>query len=202
MDTSETARAKDMASGGGADRKRLILAILAAIGAVLLFTSAFFALRPIVGFEALSGADIPCGSLIFPNSKPVAAENSLTDLLSPDVWTSPSSIAYYQERCEIERGKNTTTPAALAVIGIAAIGGSWFMFTRRRKALRAGLTRLETVEEHPGSSIDLPTLPAGWYPDQADPTLSRWYDGTRWTNATLPHDVPPTSTAIGERDAR
>jgi len=34
----------------------------------------------------------------------------------------------------------------------------------------------------------LPFLPAGWYPDQADPALVRWFDGHSWTNQT---SVPP-----------
>jgi len=33
-----------------------------------------------------------------------------------------------------------------------------------------------------------PFLPAGWYPDQTDPTLVRWFDGQRWTNQT---STPP-----------
>lgn len=28
--------------------------------------------------------------------------------------------------------------------------------------------------------------PAGWYPDQHDPSLVRWFNGTEWTPATLP----------------
>lgn len=34
----------------------------------------------------------------------------------------------------------------------------------------------------------LPFLPAGWYPDQADPTLVRWFDGAIWTDQT---NTPP-----------
>lgn len=26
----------------------------------------------------------------------------------------------------------------------------------------------------------------GWYPDQQDPSLVRWWDGQQWTSATLP----------------
>ncbi|MDI9915408.1 DUF2510 domain-containing protein [Rhodococcus sp. IEGM 1379] len=32
---------------------------------------------------------------------------------------------------------------------------------------------------------------AGWYPDQVDRTRLRWFDGTRWTEATLP--IPNTN---------
>ncbi|CDZ87480.1 DUF2510 domain-containing protein [Rhodococcus ruber] len=31
-----------------------------------------------------------------------------------------------------------------------------------------------------------PATPAGWYPDQTDPTRVRWFDGAGWTEATLP----------------
>jgi type IV secretory pathway TrbL component len=30
--------------------------------------------------------------------------------------------------------------------------------------------------------------PAGWYPDQADASLVRWFDGTQWTDVTQPRD--------------
>ncbi|WP_100245452.1 DUF2510 domain-containing protein [Rhodococcus qingshengii] len=33
---------------------------------------------------------------------------------------------------------------------------------------------------------------AGWYPDQIDRTRLRWFDGMRWTEATLPN--PNTAT--------
>ncbi len=39
----------------------------------------------------------------------------------------------------------------------------------------------------------LPFLPAGWYPDQADPALVRWFDGAAWTDQTSP---PPGHWAI------
>ncbi|MGY1730297.1 DUF2510 domain-containing protein [Geodermatophilus sp. SYSU D01045] len=31
-----------------------------------------------------------------------------------------------------------------------------------------------------------PAPPAGWYPDQQDPRLVRWFDGMRWTEHTQP----------------
>ncbi|MDA8436783.1 MAG: DUF2510 domain-containing protein [Actinomycetales bacterium] len=35
-------------------------------------------------------------------------------------------------------------------------------------------------------------VPAGWYPDPASPTSARWWDGTGWTEHTLPLDqLPP-----------
>ncbi|MGW5071650.1 DUF2510 domain-containing protein [Rhodococcus sp. NPDC004095] len=42
--------------------------------------------------------------------------------------------------------------------------------------------------------------PSGWYPDQLDPTRLRWFDGVRWTEATLqvpghePGPPPPQPT--------
>ena len=29
-------------------------------------------------------------------------------------------------------------------------------------------------------------MPAGWYPDQQDPSQVRWFNGSEWTAATLP----------------
>ena len=36
----------------------------------------------------------------------------------------------------------------------------------------------------PSPTPQLP--PAGWYPDQADASLVRWFDGTQWTDFTQP----------------
>ena len=44
-------------------------------------------------------------------------------------------------------------------------------------------------------------VPAGWYPDPASPTSARWWDGTGWTDHTMPLDrivpvsVPPPPQA-------
>lgn len=39
-------------------------------------------------------------------------------------------------------------------------------------------------------------VPAGWYPDPASPTSARWWDGTGWTEHTVPLDrTPPAPQA-------
>jgi hypothetical protein len=38
----------------------------------------------------------------------------------------------------------------------------------------------------PGHSPTPQLPPAGWYPDQADASLVRWFDGTQWTDFTQP----------------
>lgn len=34
-------------------------------------------------------------------------------------------------------------------------------------------------------------LGAGWYPDQQNPALIRWYDGSQWTHHVQPAATPP-----------
>ena len=44
------------------------------------------------------------------------------------------------------------------------------------------------------------TVPAGWYPDNQDAALLRWWDGTQWTAHTQPRPVPvpvPPGTQAG-----
>ena len=41
---------------------------------------------------------------------------------------------------------------------------------------------------------DVTTIPAGWYPDPADESRSRWWDGTGWTSS-ISEPQPPAPTA-------
>lgn len=38
---------------------------------------------------------------------------------------------------------------------------------------------------------------SGWYPDPHDPSIERWWDGTRWSGPTRPHvpNMPPPDEA-------
>lgn len=39
--------------------------------------------------------------------------------------------------------------------------------------------------------MSYPQTPPGWYPDQANPQLVRWWDGRMWTNHVQPLQPPP-----------
>lgn len=47
----------------------------------------------------------------------------------------------------------------------------------------------QQVAQPPSAPVSSPAPqlpPAGWYPDQADTSLVRWFDGTEWTDFTQP----------------
>lgn len=54
-----------------------------------------------------------------------------------------------------------------------------FVFFGLRALVRVGDKRPEPVQVVQSNG-------AGWYPDQVDPSLMRWWDGSQWTSATLP----------------
>lgn len=64
----------------------------------------------------------------------------------------------------------------LIVALVGAIGALIWLFAARTKVLAA--------------EGQLPTTPAGWYPDAATGGW-RWWDGRRWTSAQQPPPTPP-----------
>lgn len=44
------------------------------------------------------------------------------------------------------------------------------------------------------------SLPPGWYPDQQQPQLARWWDGNGWTGHTRPAQAPPHDAGEFELD--
>jgi hypothetical protein len=69
--------------------------------------------------------------------------------------------------------------------------------TRLMKQMAAAQTRAAQAEQQaaqaaqwqaaPAAQLPAPqSPPAGWYPDQVDQSLVRWFDGTQWTEFTQP----------------
>lgn len=46
-------------------------------------------------------------------------------------------------------------------------------------------------------SDEAPSVPPGWYSDPKDPTLSRWWNGTMWTEHSAPKVAPPAHVVAG-----
>ena len=46
----------------------------------------------------------------------------------------------------------------------------------------------------PTRAAAMTTAAPGWYPDNSNPAIVRWWDGTRWTEHTQPAQTPPELT--------
>jgi hypothetical protein len=56
-----------------------------------------------------------------------------------------------------------------------------------QEALRLRARQEAQSAAQPVAPMPAPQLPpAGWYPDQDDSSLTRWFDGTEWTEFTQP----------------
>jgi hypothetical protein len=56
-----------------------------------------------------------------------------------------------------------------------------------QEALRLRARQEAQSAPQPVAPMPVPQLPpAGWYPDQDDSSLTRWFDGTEWTEFTQP----------------
>ncbi|MFF2060027.1 MULTISPECIES: DUF2510 domain-containing protein [Actinomycetes] len=67
------------------------------------------------------------------------------------------------------------------LLSFSVTGGviTWVVFAIR--ALVVKPAPLPSQRRAPGV-----LMPAGWYPDQQDPSQVRWFNGSEWTAATLP----------------
>lgn len=52
--------------------------------------------------------------------------------------------------------------------------------------VKAAKPKRDGSEPRPLSAGISPGMPPGWYPDQNDPNLLRYFDGRRWTSGTAP----------------
>lgn len=73
------------------------------------------------------------------------------------------------------------------VVSIITAGNTIDMRCAKAEAERLRTLILAGINGSLGSAPAAPTPapqgpPAGWYPDQADPSKVRWWDGTRWTD--------------------
>lgn len=49
---------------------------------------------------------------------------------------------------------------------------------------------------------DVPSTPAGWFPDPDNAALLRYWDGRAWTEHRAPATAPPTHPTVVVRDQR
>ena len=65
------------------------------------------------------------------------------------------------------------------LLSLAVTGGviAWVVL-----AIRGLVVKPAPIHHRPAGTF----MPAGWYPDQQDPSQVRWFNGTEWTAATLP----------------
>ena len=52
--------------------------------------------------------------------------------------------------------------------------------------LKMAKAEAKKAKKAAGKADETLTAPQGWYPDTADPTQVRWFDGAQWTNHVQP----------------
>ncbi|MET3860552.1 hypothetical protein ABIE38_001474 [Dietzia sp. 2505] len=118
----------------GAVRQWVVVVALAGLGVVLVVASSFAALRPMDGVTFLSGATVPCGSVVDPVENPGSDAHGSGPLVPGEFPTTPESLALYAERCDSEREKGTLTAVLLLILGCVSLGGASYLFIRMMRA--------------------------------------------------------------------
>jgi hypothetical protein len=158
---------------------------LAIIGAILLIAVGLIALAS-PARASVDGEKITCGSSFSRNN--TAAENhmisrsadEITDRLLGYKYRSRTTDNAFDE-CSDSITKRRLIGWPLAISGIALV--AYVLLTKRGRTRKPPLAEADTTAGAGGA--DTATLLPGWYPDQTDPALLRWFDGSLWTEATL-----------------
>lgn len=138
--------------------------------------------------ESDSGNTLYCGSLAQPAPRQSADTSFHAELLGYQSRTA-SSAPENELECIFARSGNSGPAWVNGLIAAGLLGtAALFIFGRDpEKNVWGQLTRGQSARPY---NIGQPPVasqqPAGWYPDQADPALVRWFDGKQWTPATLP----------------
>lgn len=186
--------------GGPFHKWSTVNLVSGALGILFLiaFISAYFA--P-VSTTGVSGEDLDCGSPASRNY--ITSQPSLhSEILGFYDINASERGARNNSRCfdAIEERRAVVPPTGLLGAGLL-LGSTLFGALRDSKstpwgALEKKPTLVLADKLQSGTGVRRSSVsPAGWYPDQVDPALVRWFDGTNWTGATLPIDEGPGSDA-------
>jgi hypothetical protein len=79
---------------------------------------------------------------------------------------------------------------SIPVLAFVAVFATFVLIVSVVGAVVCGIVVLVNRERPPRPSTTSPMgLLAGWYPDQVDPDLLRYFDGQLWTSGTAPREA-------------
>lgn len=140
----------------------------------------------------ISGQSYPieCGSVIAPRD----GESARRGQFAPDRVLGQWENEWNAERCKNERSTMIEIVLGYGVLATLFIAGGAIAAIRRdpKNSTWGPLSRQRIPTPKRRTTVTA-QMNAGWYPDQNNPDVVRWFNGTNWTDATLPKGDTDTS---------
>lgn len=158
-----------------------------ALGIFLILVSICLAVVPVTAPDDY-GRPLKCGSMLFAADKQVNGRSPHAEILGYQSLGEGEHSPSNELSCIYARAQKRGPSFVTGLIGTGLlVGATAFVQIRnsrnshKRQVRGPGSSVLDGASD---GGLENFKAPPGWYPDQQDPSMERWFNGSNWTRGT------------------